>query len=73
MGGGWPLTLRLWNPVPGRGLELAVWRQPEGLGSSAPWAGEWNATEEGTQAEVWIHRKSKVPLLGRVRRRGGSP
>ena len=32
-----------------RGLGLAVWRQPEGLRSSVPWAGEWNTTAEATQ------------------------
>ena len=33
------------------------------------WAGEWNATAEGTWEKVWAHRRSKLPLLGR----GGSP
>ena len=27
---------RLWRSVLGRGLGLAVWRQPEGLGNGAP-------------------------------------
>ena len=31
------------------------------------WAGEWNATAEGTQEKVWACRRSKAPLLGRVR------
>ena len=33
------LKLRLWRWIPGRELGLAVWRQPEGLGSSVPLAG----------------------------------
>ena len=41
---GWGLGVRprLWRSVPGRGLGLAVWRQPEELRSSVPWAGELN-------------------------------
>ena len=34
--GGWALRLRLWWSIPGRALWLAVWRQPEGLGSRTP-------------------------------------
>ena len=30
LGGSWALRFRLWRSVPGRGLELAVRRQPEG-------------------------------------------
>ena len=37
------------------------------LGSSAPQAGEQSTTAEGTQEEVWTHRRSKAPLLGRAR------
>ena len=33
LGGGWVLRLRLWRSVPGSGLGLMVWIQPEGLGS----------------------------------------
>ena len=51
LGRGWMLIL--WRSVLGRGLGLAVWRQPEGLRSGVPWAGEQNATAEGTQEEVW--------------------
>ena len=32
--------------------------------------GEWNAMAEGTREKVWAHRRSKVPLLGRVRAGG---
>ena len=32
-GGGWALRLRFWRSVLGKGLGLAVWREPEGLGS----------------------------------------
>ena len=46
---------------------MAVWGQPEGLRSGIPWTGEQNTTDEGTQEEVWAHRRSKVPLLGRAR------
>ena len=56
------LRLRLQRPVPGRGLGLAVWRQPEGLGNCVPWAREWSATAEGAQKEAW------VPIFGRVKR-----
>ena len=59
--------LSLQRSVIGRGLGLAMWRQPEGLGSGAPWPGEPSATAEGNQ-EIWACRKSKVPLWGRVRR-----
>ena len=41
-GGGWALRLRLQRSLLGRGLGLAVWRQPKDLGSSVPWAGELN-------------------------------
>ena len=43
LGGGWELRLRLWTSVLERELEVAVWRQPEGLGSSVPVAGEQSA------------------------------
>ena len=66
--GGWALRLGLWRSVPGKGLGLAVWRQPEGLGSLVPQAGERNATAEGTLKEVWACRRSKT--IGKGRRRG---
>ena len=60
--------------VPGRGLGLAVWGEPEGLRSGVSLAGEWcstgwewSAMAEGTQERVWASRRSKVPLLGRMR------
>ena len=65
--GSWVLRLRLQRSVLGRGLGLTVWKQLEGLGSGAPRAGEWSATAEGNWEEVWAHRRSKVPLLGRAR------
>ena len=46
---------------------MAGWGQSERLGSGAPWAGEQNATAKGTLEEVWAHRRSKMPLLGRAR------
>ena len=61
------LRLRFQRKVPGRGLGLAVWREPEGLGSGVPQTGEQNATAKGSWEEVWAHRRSKAPLLGRTR------
>ena len=39
-GRGWALRLRLQISVPRRGVGLAVWRQPEGLGIHVPGAAE---------------------------------
>ena len=39
-------------------------------GSGVLQAGEWNTTAEGTQEEVWAHRRSKAPLMGRMKRGG---
>ena len=64
LGRGWVLRLRLQRSVSRRELGLAVWKQPEGLESSTPRAGEQSTPAEGTR-EVWSHRKSKEPLLGR--------
>ena len=66
-GRGWGLGLRLQRSDPGREPGLVVWRQPEGLDSSVPWAWKQNVTTKGTREEVWAHRRSKLPLLGRVR------
>ena len=46
---------------------LAMWRQPEGLGSSVHRAGLQNAIAEGAREEVWAGRRSKMPLLWRAR------
>ena len=46
---------------------MAVWRQTEGLGSGAPWAGKPNTTAEGTPEEGQPCRRHTVPPLGRVR------
>ena len=67
LGRDWALRLRLRRSFLGRGLGLAGWRQPEGLGRCAPWAGKQNATAKGTLEEIWSHRRSKVPLLWRAR------
>ena len=65
-GRAWALRLRLQRSVPGRGLGLVAWSQPEGLGAE-----ERNVTAKGTQEEVWACRRSKVTLLvGSERRRG---
>ena len=68
----WALRLRLQRSVLGRGLGLAVWRQPEGLGSRVPWAGEKNAIAKGTQEEAWAYRTSKA-IVGKVERRRDRP
>ena len=70
---GWVLRLRLWRSILGKELVLALWRQPEGLGSRAPRAGEWSATARGTQKEDWAGRRIKAPLLGRARGEGADP
>ena len=67
LGWGWALRLRLWRSVPGRELGLAMWRQPEGLRSGAPWAREWSATDEG----AW--KKQGAIVREGKRRRGGAP
>ena len=69
---GWELgtRFRFLSSVPGRGLELAVWRQPEGLWNSASWAGKQSAIAERAWEEAWASRRSQPPLLGRVRRGG---
>ena len=69
MGGGWRLRLRLQRSVLARGPELALWKQLEGLESSVPWHGEWNAIAEGNLEEVRAHKRSKAPLLERTRGR----
>ena len=42
-------------------------------GSSVLQSGEWNAKAEGNWEKVWAHRRSKAPLLGRVRGGGVDP
>ena len=64
---GWVLRLRIQRSVPGRGLGLAEWKQPEELGSGVTQDGEKNSTANGNWEEVWAHRRSKEPLLGRAR------
>ena len=66
-GRAWVLRLRLWRSGMGSGLVLTVWGQPWGLRSDVPWAGEWNAMAEGNWEKVWACRRSKVPLLCKVR------
>ena len=51
-GGGWVLRLRLWRSVLGRGLVLAVWRQPEGARGVVSRVGEQITKAKGTWAEV---------------------
>lgn len=38
-----------------------------GQGSGVLWDGEWKAMTEGTREKVWACRRSKAPLLVRVR------
>lgn len=66
-GGSWALRLGLHRSVPGRGLGLPVWKQPEGLGTSAPQAENSYTTAKGAREEVRASRRSKAPLLGRAR------
>ena len=61
-GQGWVLRLSLQRSIQRRGLDLAVWRQPEELQSGVPWAGETSATAKGNWEEVWAHERSKAPL-----------
>ena len=49
---------------------MAVWRQPEGLGSCALCTVEQSATAEGAQKEARAHSRSKAPLLGRAEEKG---
>ena len=46
---------------------MAVWRQTTGLENITQWAGEQGTTADGNWEEVWAHRRSKAPLLGRAR------
>ena len=66
-GGDWALRRRLQRSVPGRGLGLVVWRQPEGLRCGAPQAGEGDTMAKGTRGKVWTRRRGKAPMLGRAR------
>ena len=65
-GGGGMLRHRLWRSVLGRGLGLALWKQPEGLGSGVPRAA-------GTWEEVWACRRSKATVGEGESRRDGRP
>ena len=68
LSGGWVLRLRLQRSVLGTGLVLAVWRQPEGLGSSVP--GCWGAEchSQGNLERGLDLRE--MPLLQRAREVG---
>ena len=50
--------------VPGRGLELAVWKQSEELGSSAQSDGKQSATARGTWGEVEPVEESRSHCWG---------
>ena len=63
LGKGWVLRFGLRRSDPGRGLELATWRQPEGTGV-------WCTITEGIWEEAWARQKGKGPLLGGARREG---
>ena len=51
------------------GSEETAWETRKqsvaGGGSNTIRAGEWKATSEGTGEKSWIHRRDKVPVLGR--------
>ena len=66
MGRGWGLRLGLRRSDLGKGLGLAVWRQPEG-------ARVWCTITQGIQEGAWARQKGKAPLLGRgCEKRGGT-
>ena len=60
MGGGWALRFRFQRTVLGRGLRLAMWRQPKALGSGVLWAGEGKTKAKGIQQEALVCRRSKA-------------
>ena len=63
-GRAWVLRLRLQRSVWGRGLGLAVYKQPEGLGVlHNSWGTEHHS--KGAREKSWAHRTSKASLLGR--------
>ena len=67
------LRLKLWRLIPGRGLGLAVRRQPEGLGSGTSWAGEQSTTAQGAWEEAWAHERNKVLFWERAKGKGVGP
>ena len=68
LGRGWALRLRLWRVSYGERTSMeTVWRQPEGARECCAKAGDLSATAHGIQEEVWPHRRSKAPLLGRAK------
>ena len=80
--GGWALRLRFWRSVPGRGLGLIAWGQPEGLRSSVSWVGEWCAMGWGVEhngrgnlGEGSSPQERQGPIVGggSKRRRGRPP
>ena len=77
---GWALRLRLQRSVLGRGLGLAVWREPKGLRNSALQVGEWYAKGgEGKPQQREPRRRSRPAGEARChcwegkRRRGRLP
>ena len=73
LGRGWAL-----RSVPGRGLGLAVWRQPKGLRSSAPWVGElysmgWGVEHHGrgNPGEGPDLQERQHTIVGKVERKRG--
>ena len=43
-----------------------MWRQPEGLESGVPRAGEWSSSATGNWEAEWACKRSKVLLLGKA-------
>ena len=74
LGRGWALRLSLPRSIPGRGLGLAMWRQPEGLESTAPRAGDRNTIAQGgtggglgmpeKQGTIWGERCGGGTIIG---------
>lgn len=73
----WALRLGLWGSLPGRGLGLAMWKQPEGLGSF----GKMSEPAKGFQEDVHHSQgisggclsqpKNQNIIVGECRREGG--
>ena len=64
------LRLRLWRSVLGRGLVFAVWRQPKGLGTGAPWTGEQSVTAKGALEES-LSKGGARTIFGKGEKRSG--
>ena len=62
LGVGWVLRLRLQKSLAGRGLGLAVWRQPEGLGSVLRERKRRPGSAEEARCHCWRGREEEEYL-----------